>query len=175
MKETAVSRLQLAWRESTWKKYKSHFHGYASFCYLHGWNPLKPDIDVILSYTQSLIDKHLCFQTVNNHLCGVKTFLLWHGHDSDIWDDHLLRWNRRSAKVTLRDKMTEQSSVSFRDFLTCLFITEKLEESPMHLCFLGLLRISNVGISSLARFDKLRNTMLKNVSDEGDCIKVTMN
>ena len=60
--QSAETRLKLAWRETTWEKYRGHFHAYATFCFLHDWNPLDTKTDMILAYTQSLIERKLCFQ-----------------------------------------------------------------------------------------------------------------
>ena len=66
--------------------------------------------------------------------------------------------------------------MTFRDFLICSILTEKVEDAPLHLvlivCFMGLLRISNVGIPSVKKFDSTRNTQICDISDEGDAIKV---
>ena len=66
--------------------------------------------------------------------------------------------------------------MTFRDFLICSILTENVEDAPLHLvlivCFMGLLRISNVGIPSVKKFDSTRNTQICDISDEGDAIKV---
>ena len=104
--------------------------------------------------------------------------MLWHNHDCNIWYDIRLRWNRRSAKMVLRDMEKIQTVGSFRDWLICLFLTEKIEYSPFHLalilCFTGLLRISNVAIVTVHNFDKSRNAQIKDVTDEGDGLKLLL-
>ena len=174
----AETRLQLAWRKSTWQRYKGHFHAFATFCFTHDWDPLKPPCDAILAYTEWLIERKLTYNTVNNHLSGIKTFLLWHGHPVTAWEHPKIGWNRRSARMVLRYRKHEQSTVTFRHFVTCLFFTEDLESAPVHLafilCFIGLLRISNVTIPCVDDFDVTRHTQVRDITDMGDAIRIVL-
>ena len=175
---TANKRLQLAWRQSIWQRYQGHFHAYSVFCYMYKWNPKNPSCETILAYTEYLISKKLTYNTINNHLSGVKTFLSWHGYTNTSWEDPRIRWNRRSARIVLRNKEHLQSAVSFRHLLTCLFYTDDIDNAPIHLslilCFIGLLRISNVSIPSVNDFDVTRHTQICDVEDEGDAIKICL-
>ena len=176
--EDGERRLHLAWRQSTWKKYQGQFHSYAVFCYLNKMDPLKPTVNTVITYTESLIRKGMCFNTINNHLSGVKTYMLWHNYDSNVWGDIRLRWNRRSAKMVLRETEKIQTVVPFRDWLICLFLTENIQDAPLHLaliiCFTGLLRISNVAIVNVQSFDVSHNAQIKDMTDEGDGLKLLL-
>ena len=92
----------------------------------------------------------------------------WYGYSCVNWERQELKWNRRSAKLVTREQEKERTVVSFRHLLICLFMNEDICNSNVHLilliCFFGLLRISNVGIESIKRFDPTRNIQLKDVS-----------
>ena len=126
-----------------------------------------------MTYTEMLIGKGVTFGTVNNHLSGVKTFLTWHGITSVTWDSPQLKWNRRSAKMVLRSPVKEQSAMTFRDFLTCLFLCEGHEDTPIRLGLL-LCFLSNVTIQSVSAVDITRNMLFEDVEDQGDALKLTL-
>ena len=83
------------------------------------------------------------------------------------WQSPEAKWNRRSTQIGTRVLQQERTMVPFRHVLICLFMTENFEYAHIHLilivCFFGLLRISNVGIQSVKKFDPSRNIQIKDV------------
>ena len=165
-----------AWRRSTWSKYKGHFYNFSFFCFLHGWDPMCPEINTIISYTQSLIKKNVKYGTINNHLSGIKTVLSWHGCSSTIWNSPKLLWNRKSARNTLRCLEPEQSVMDFEHLLVCLVMTEDTCHAPIHLAlilgFFGLLRVSNFKANNLNEMDKSRNMQLQDITEKNNSLHI---
>ena len=93
-----------------------------------------------------------------------------------MWDDPKLRWNRKSARLTLQGIKEEQTVMSFTHLLVCLFMTENVDKAHLHLSlilsFFGLLRILNITISSTSSFDPTRNTQIQDITDNGESLNI---
>ena len=124
---------------------------------------------MVITYTESLIKRKLCFGTINNHLSGIKTVLTWMGVDPRIWESPKLKWNRRSARLVLRREDTPKPSMNFEHFVVCLYITEDLKDAHLHLAlifaYFGLLRCSNLTVQKRGEVDSTRDILLTDVTD----------
>ena len=139
-------------------------------------NPFCCKMVDVLAYTQWLIRLDLSASSIHNHLTALKTISLWLEVNGSLWELPTWKWNRRSVARVVRKQKKDLPVLQFLHFLKMMVMMGDHSWAPVRmafiLAFLGLLRVSNYTIKNKRTLDLSRNTLLRDITVDKDCLKI---